>query len=137
MHSIWRETALPRFEPLMRDLKTDVLVIGGGIAGLLCAYFLEQSGASYALVEAGRICSGITKDTTAKITAQHGLIYNKLIGELGLERAKLYLDSNIEALTKYRTLCQTIDCDFQEKDAEKIAYACNKFRNDREYGKSR
>ena len=70
MPSIWTESVqLPRFESLTQDTKTDVLVIGGGIAGLLCAYFLEQAGVSYALVEADRICNGITKNTTAKITS--------------------------------------------------------------------
>ena len=118
MQSIWTETAqLPQFEPLKQDTKTDVLVIGGGIAGLLCAYFLEQANVPYVLVEADRICGGITKDTTAKITAQHGLIYDKLIQEFGLEKARLYLQANQKALEMYRTLCRTIDCDFQERNS--------------------
>ena len=115
MDSIWTKTAgLPHFEPLKRNIKTDVLIIGGGIAGLLCAYMLEQSGAAYTLVEARHICSGITKDTTAKITAQHGLIYAKLIRTFGLEKAKMYLQANQQALENYRSLCQTIDCDSRE-----------------------
>ena len=45
MDSIWKQTAeLPRFAPLEGDLKTDVLVIGGGMAGLLCAYWLDRAG---------------------------------------------------------------------------------------------
>ena len=116
--SIWTETAdFPQFETLKQDMKTDVLIVGGGIAGLLCAYMLEQTGVSYILVEAKRICSGITKDTTAKITSQHGLIYDRLIKEFGLEKARMYLDANQTALEKYRILCQTIDCDFQTKDS--------------------
>jgi len=116
MNSIWTKTAqLPQFETLKQDMKTDVLVIGGGIAGLLCAYMLEQAGVSCALVEAERICGGITKDTTAKITVQHGLIYNKLLREFGLEKAGMYLHANRMALEKYRSLCQTLDCDFQER----------------------
>ena len=118
MHSVWTETAeLPSFDSLKRDIKTDVLIIGGGIAGVLCAYLLERAGISYALAEADRICAGITKNTTAKITAQHGLIYDKLIREFGLETAQMYLKANQEALEQYRILCQTIDCDFQERDA--------------------
>ena len=75
MDSIWIQTArLPEFNPLRSDLKTDVLIIGGGMAGLLCAYRLAQAGVDYALVEANRIGCGITKNTTAKITSQHGLI---------------------------------------------------------------
>ena len=92
-----KEPHQPRFPALEGDLKTEVLIIGGGAAGLLCAYFLEQEGVDYALVEADRICGGITKNTTAKVTAQHGLIYEKLIQEFGLPKASLYLQANQEA----------------------------------------
>ena len=114
-HSIWAKTAqLPQFETLRQNTKTDVLVIGGGIAGLLCAYMLDRAGVEYLLVEAGRICSGVTKNTTAKITTQHGSIYAKLLREFGLEKAKMHLNANQKALEQYRSLSRNIDCDFQE-----------------------
>ena len=53
MSSIWRETvALPRFGPLKGDLHTDVLVVGGGMAGILCTHLLRERGVDCALVEA-------------------------------------------------------------------------------------
>ena len=80
INSIWPEASnAPKFQALKTDAKTDVLIIGGGIAGILCAYMLKQAGTEYMLVEADRICQGITRNTTAKITAQHGLIYDKLL----------------------------------------------------------
>lgn len=116
-HSIWlEESQLPNFEPLHSDLKTDVLIIGGGIAGVLCAHMMKNSGVAYALVEAKRICSGITQNTTAKITVQHGLIYGKLISSFGFEKAQMYLHANRLALNAYRELCAKADCDFEEKD---------------------
>lgn len=118
MGSLWMDTAaLPSFEPLKGNLRTDVLIIGGGMAGILCAYRLTQAGVSCALVEAGRLCGGVTGHTTAKLTAQHGLIYSKLLDTLGPERARLYLEANRAALEEYRTLAAGIPCDFQEKDA--------------------
>ena len=76
VHSLWSETVtLPSFEALNKNIKTDVLIIGGGITGILTAHCLQQAGVNYILVEADTICSGITKNTTAKITSQHGLIY--------------------------------------------------------------
>ena len=116
MDSVWTQTgSLPGFEPLQKDLKTDVLIIGGGMAGLLCAFQLSQAGVDCALAEADRICGGITKNTTAKITSQHGLIYHKLIDTFGTEKARLYLEANQQALEVYRTLSQKLDCGFEEK----------------------
>ena len=118
MDSLWQDTSTwPRFPALEQDSKTEVLIIGGGLAGLLCAYTLQQAGVDYILVEADRICRGTTGHTTAKITSQHALIYDKLIKTYGVEAARLYLRANQEALEKYRTLCQSIDCDFQEQDS--------------------
>ena len=100
-HSLWRETVrLPEFEPLRTDLKTDVLIVGGGMAGLLCAHMLRSAGADCALVEARELCSGATGNTTAKLTVQHGLIYESLIRTLGFERAQMYLsrDKNLRIL---------------------------------------
>ena len=132
MNSIWTETAqLPRFETLKRDIKTNVLIIGGGIAGLLCAYLLEKAGVVYTLVEAKRICGGITKDTTAKITAQHGLIYDRLVRTFGQEKAKIYLHANLSALEEYRTLSRTVECDFQEKSSA-VYSMCDRKKIERE-----
>ena len=118
MASIWQEDLqLPDFPPLDRDIRTDVLIIGGGIAGLLCAYRLQQAGIDYVLAEANGVCSGITKNTTAKLTAQHGLIYHKLTAKFGTEKAQLYLDANLAALEDYRQLCRGIDCDFTPQDS--------------------
>lgn len=118
MESIWKQTAhLPSFATLDENISTDVLIIGGGLAGLLCAWRLDRAGVDYALVEADTVCSGITKNTTAKITSQHGLIYDRLIRTLGVEKARMYLDANQHALQQYRNLCRHMDCDFQEQDA--------------------
>ncbi len=110
--SLWNnEIKLPHFESLKSDTKTDVLIIGGGICGILCAYFLKQAGIDYILVESQRISQGVTCNTTAKITSQHGLIYNKLIKETGKDNACKYLSANEEAIIKYKNICKKIDCD--------------------------
>ncbi|MGN0158410.1 MAG: FAD-dependent oxidoreductase [Brotaphodocola sp.] len=108
---------LPHFPSLKDDRTTDVLIIGGGMAGILCAYMLEQAGMDYMLVEAETVCSGMTENTTAKLTVQHGLIFHRLIQKFGAEKARMYLDANQEALREYEQLCRNIDCDFEKKDS--------------------
>ena len=116
--SVWsKEVDLPQFSRLSEEKKTDVLIIGGGICGILCAVFLHYAGVDYVLVEGDRIASGITKNTTAKITSQHGLIYSKLISNYGREKALMYLSANQDAIKEYEWLCQKIDCDFEKKNA--------------------
>lgn len=117
MNSLWAEATLPRFSALQGDLRTDVLVIGGGMAGLLCAYELQNAGVNVVLAEADRICGGVTSNTTAKITSQHGLIYAKRLHDLGSERAKLCLQANEEAVRQYATLCKQIPCHFESQSA--------------------
>lgn len=116
INSVWNEAAsLPQFSRLEGDCKTDVLVIGGGMAGLLTAHALAQAGVDYLLIEADEICCGVTRNTTAKITSQHGLIYDSLIRKFGAEKARLYWETNENALGQLRKLSQTIPCDFEEK----------------------
>lgn len=113
MDSIWEKDAqMPRFFQLDGDLTTDVLVIGGGLSGLLCAYQLTQAGVDCVLVEQNRLMQGVSGRTTAKITAQHGLIYRKLLEKFGKEKAKLYYQANVDALATFRSLAEGIDCDF-------------------------
>lgn len=117
MNSIWNENSnLPNFPTLKNDVNTDVLIIGGGLAGLLTAYFLKQNNVDYILVEKDKICNGVTKNTTAKITFQHGLIYQKILKGYGVEKAQMYLKANQIAFEKYTELCKNIDCDYEIKD---------------------
>ena len=127
MDSIWtRDVRMSKFPPLEGDARTDVLIVGGGIAGVLCAHCLHQAGVDCLLVEGDRIGSGVTLGTTAKITAQHGLMAGRLIAALGQDRARLYVGANLEAVEEYRRLCAGLECGFQE--AESFVYS----RDDRE-----
>lgn len=117
MASIWTLAAkLPQFETLSGDVDTDILIIGGGMAGLLCAGMLDRAGADYLLVEQNRICSGVTQNTTAKLTVQHGLIYNSMLRRFGTQKTGQYLHANERALQLLGTMCRNIDCDFEETD---------------------
>ncbi len=89
------------------------------MAGLITAFFLKNAGVSCVVLEADRIASGQTKNTTAKITAQHGYIYHTLIKNHGEEKARLYLKANLDAVRWYRDFIteNKIDCDFSPESA--------------------
>ncbi|EHK2327834.1 FAD-dependent oxidoreductase [Clostridium perfringens] len=120
MKSLWSESCkFRKREALNKDIKTDVLVIGAGIAGILTAYMLKQKGREVVVIDAAEIASGNTKNTTAKITSQHDLIYSKLITEFGEEKARQYAKANELAIKKYKEIIEDrrIECDFEEKPA--------------------
>ncbi|HAT4093394.1 TPA: FAD-dependent oxidoreductase [Clostridium perfringens] len=120
MKSVWSESCkFRKRDALNKDIKTDVLVIGAGIAGVLTAYMLKQKGREVVVIDAAEIASGNTKNTTAKITSQHDLIYSKLIAEFGEEKARQYAKANELAIKKYKEIIEDkrIECDFEEKPA--------------------
>ena len=97
----------------------DVIIVGGGLAGLLTDYFLEEQGIYVLVLHAKEIASGQTGRTTAKITSQHGLKYDKLIKKVGLKKAGLYARANEEAIREYEQLVkkEQIDCRFERLPA--------------------
>ena len=117
MESIWYQSVeIPKKESLAGNCRVDAAVIGGGLAGILTAWFLKQAGMKVLVVEGNRIGSGQTGKTTAKITVSHHLIYEKLIKEVGIEKARQYADANRAALKRYRQLIkeENIACDFRD-----------------------
>ncbi|NFT06519.1 FAD-dependent oxidoreductase [Clostridium botulinum] len=130
MKSVWSESCkFRKREVLNKDIKTDILIIGAGISGILTAYMLKQNGKDVVLIDADEIASGNTKNTTAKITSQHDLIYHKLISEFGEERARQYAKANEFAIKKYKEIIEErkIECDFEEKSA--YVYSLNEINN--------
>ncbi|CAL9400668.1 Cytochrome b6-f complex iron-sulfur subunit [Streptomyces sp. enrichment culture] len=129
--SYWLETAPGEPHPaLTEDLDVDVAVIGGGVAGLSAAYELTRAGRSVAVLEAGRIAASVTGHTTAKLTAQHTLVYDKLRRTRGPEGARLYARSQTEAIARAAALVDElgIDCDWEPRSA--YTYVCDAGRVD-------
>ncbi len=117
MKSLWSKTTqLAKHESLEGDLRAKNVVIGAGITGILIAYLLQEKGQEVIVLEADEIASGQTKNTTAKITSQHGLIYNDMIKNTGIERAKGYAQANEDAIHMYKEIItkEGIACHFEE-----------------------
>ncbi len=118
--SLWLATTPETdFPVLAGDISVDVAVIGGGMAGITTALLLKQAGMSVALIEAGRVVKSVTGNTTAKITSQHGLIYDHLISQFGTDGAQAYADAQQAAIEKIASLIQenNINCDFVRTSA--------------------
>ena len=93
MVSVWSGTTEKKARPaLAGDTAADVLIIGGGMCGILTAHRLQEAGLRCVVAEATEIGGGVTRNTTAKITAQHGLIYADLIKRFGVEKARQYYE---------------------------------------------
>ncbi|MET8771344.1 FAD-dependent oxidoreductase [Streptomyces sp. NPDC004658] len=118
--SYWLRTAPgPSHPALDGDLDVDVAVIGGGIAGLSTAYELARAGRRVAVLEAGRVAAGVTGYTTAKLTAQHTLVYDRLRRTRGAQGARLYARSQSEAIEHAAALAAElgVDCEWETRDA--------------------
>jgi glycine/D-amino acid oxidase-like deaminating enzyme/nitrite reductase/ring-hydroxylating ferredoxin subunit len=118
--SLWLETTgRTDYAPLDRDRRVDTAVVGGGITGVTAALHAAEAGQSVALLESDRIVKGITGKTTAKVTAQHGLIYDDLLDKHGREAAHQYARANSAAIEEVaeRVEGHDIDCDFQRLPA--------------------
>ncbi|MFB5198246.1 FAD-dependent oxidoreductase [Neobacillus sp. KR4-4] len=115
----WREIELPTFKNLTEDISADVAIVGAGITGITAAYLLAKEGVKVALLEAGSVLNGTTGHTTAKITAQHDLIYDEFINHFGEEKARLYFESHMNAIkfVENNVNEKGIDCDFSKQDA--------------------
>ncbi|MBQ2847593.1 MAG: FAD-dependent oxidoreductase [Clostridia bacterium] len=116
MESLWsRSVEMPAFECLDEDLEAETVIIGGGMAGLLTAYKLKEKGKDAVILEADRICTGQTANTTAKITCQHGLIYDRLIDAFGESKAAQYARANLKAVDEYERIIKKegIECSFK------------------------
>lgn len=116
MHSFWIENfQISHYPPLEEDLRTDVCIIGGGITGISCAYYLSKKNMKTCILEKDHIFEKTSGHTTAKITSQHGLFYQYLYNSYGVDTAKKYLNSNQEAITNIKNIIdvENIDCDFE------------------------
>jgi glycine/D-amino acid oxidase-like deaminating enzyme/nitrite reductase/ring-hydroxylating ferredoxin subunit len=117
--SLWMETAAPRsMPPLTGDLRTDVCVIGGGIAGITTAYLLGLEGRRVVVLEAGALGGGETGRTTAHLSNALDDRYHVLERLHGREGARLAAASHAAAIRRIESIVATerIACDFQRLD---------------------
>lgn len=115
MKSIWDEDVSLEKDRRKVPENTEIAIIGGGMAGILCGWLLQEAGYEVTVLEAAEIGSGQTGKTTAKITSQHGLIYDRLTESMGEEAAGQYGRSSQAAIDEYERIIRKagIECEFE------------------------
>ncbi|GAA4889462.1 FAD-dependent oxidoreductase [Streptomyces coeruleoprunus] len=118
--SLWMEYAPGPARPALEgSVETEVVVVGGGVAGLCTAWELARAGHPVVLLEADRIASSVTGHTTAKLSALHGLAYADIRAVHGARAARLYAHSQQLAVEHVAEVSEElgIDCDLERVPA--------------------
>lgn len=114
--SLWKkELSTTSYESLKNDIKTDILIIGGGITGVNTLYFLKNF-SHVVLVEANKIGMGVSANTTGKINYLQENTLGHLIQKKQDQKSKLYLQSQLEGMHLLKSIIEKekIDCDLEE-----------------------
>ena len=99
--SIWINKESNEIEEALKDnIECDILIIGGGIAGLSCAYYLRDSNKKIVLIDKDKIGYGATSKNTGKLDYMQGLVYHKIENNYNSEVAHLYYESQKEAISE-------------------------------------
>lgn len=116
--SIWEKTITPRKRKQEKLLKkTDILIIGAGMAGISTAYYLKDSSYQITVLDKGTVGRGVTSKTTGKLTYLQGFTYDKLARMYDKETSSLYLSSQKEAI---QLVCQNIEQEHIDCHLEKV-----------------
>ncbi|HEX6145740.1 MAG TPA: FAD-dependent oxidoreductase [Acidimicrobiia bacterium] len=118
--SLWMATSeWPEFPSLSADISLGALVVGSGITGLTAARLLAGEGIEVGVIESGRLCSGVTGFTTAKLSALQSTVYTELSEAWGDEVAMAYASANLWAIEQVRRLVAEdgIECDLHDEPA--------------------
>ena len=120
MNSLWLSDIKKKsFYSLSKDVSCDVCIIGAGIFGLSCGYYLSKNGMKVTIVDKYEISQRTTGHSTAKITSQHGLFYSYLVENYSKQFAKDYLSANQKAIDNINKIIniENIDCDFERQSS--------------------
>ena len=130
--SFWIDTtSIISYNTPNQDIKTEVLIIGGGIAGLTTAYKLLKAGKKVVLVEDGFIGSGESGRTTAHLTCALDDRYYYLENKFGEEAAKLAAESHAAAIDEIEKIVTdlNIDCAFKRVNGYLFLHESDKEEN--------
>ncbi len=107
---IYSTNFMPHFSTLADDAECDVLVIGGGLCGLLCAHYLQSAGVNVLVCEAERIAGAVSARSTAVISLGQDILCGDIEKSRGFDAARSVMKTRLDALNEYRILCRELGC---------------------------
>jgi gamma-glutamylputrescine oxidase len=128
-----------QIQPLTHDISTEVLVVGGGMAGLTTAQAFAAKGKKVILIEKNYCGAGASGKSSGFITPDSELSLFELERMFGAEAGKKIwklIGSGVTTIAN-NIKNYAIDCDYQEQDTLIVANSARAFRNDieKEYNK--
>lgn len=120
--SLFFETAdaRQRFPQFTGRQKTDVVVVGGGIGGLLTARELSARGFNCTLLEAERIASGTTGQGCSMVTRAPDRSYGTLKNQYGIDGCGKYIQELDSAHQTIKQLANEHPCDFKPYNSHSL-----------------
>ena len=114
MGTVWKYKS-EIYNKLSGDVRCDVVVVGGGLAGILTAYSLSRAGLKTVLLEAECIGNGQSRGTTAKITLCHGGNLAHIENTFGHDAAELFVKKHFGAIETFEKMIreENIECGFE------------------------
>lgn len=119
MKSCWIQNQKRTMNKLNKDIECDVLIVGAGMSGLLCAYEIQKHVENIVMIESDEICYGASGRSTGKLSSHHGVNYHKIYKIHGKEKTRLYYEENENAIHEIKKIIDEYDiqCDYQEKES--------------------
>lgn len=119
MKSEWMKNRKLLKKQLNQDIECDVLIVGAGMSGLLCAYQLKNLFDRVVIIESDEIAFGASGRSTGKLSSQHGLNLQEIYRIHGEEKTKLYYQENEKSIQGIKEIIDEyqITCDFTRKDS--------------------
>ncbi len=129
--SFWiQDISINNTKSLNEDIKTDILIIGGGLTGISSAYYLRNSKLRVCVVEQGYVGMGVTSKTTGKINYLQETIYSDLKDKYSYEIAEKYYNSQKLAIKEFEKIIkdENIECNFEKTKAYVFTNGSNEIR---------
>jgi glycine/D-amino acid oxidase-like deaminating enzyme len=113
------------YPKLDKSLKTDIVIIGGGISGALTAYYLTIAGLSCVVIDSRTIGLGSTCASTALLQYELDTPLYQLSNQIGFQSAARAYELCSQSIDTIQSICKKLNFTLFEKQ-KSLLFAANK-----------